>query len=177
MRFYLTTLMVALLPVSAHAEVKSATEAGFAVSSTVEIAASPDAVYALIANPADWWLSDHTYSGDAANMTIDPRAGGCFCEAIPGRDGAPSGSIEHARVIYAQPGRLLRMSGALGPLQAEAAIGTLTFSLKPHDGVTSVTMDYAVGGYVRGGAGSLATVVDMVLGQQLQSLAAHAAKQ
>lgn len=152
--------------------VTSAEASGFAIEHRADIAVDRDALFALLTQPGLWWNSDHSYSGDARNMTLDPAVGGCFCERIPGRDGAPDGVIEHARIIYAAPPAALRMVGSLGPLQAEAVVGTLTFAIKPGaDGKGSVaTMTYVVGGYVRGGADKLAPVVDMVMGQQLEGL-------
>jgi hypothetical protein len=70
------------------------------------------------------------------------RAGGCFCERL--KDG---GSVQHLQVVYAAPGKGLRLRGALGPLQMEGVDGTLAWTLKPAEGGTSVTQSYAVGGY------------------------------
>lgn len=154
----------------ASAEVRAVSDAGFEIASSAEVAASPAAVYAMIVAPGRWWISAHSYSGDARNLTIDARAGGCFCEALPAKAGEPQGSVEHARVVFASPGKLLRLSGALGPLQAEAVTGTLTFALTPTPQGTRIDMSYVVGGYVRSGAKPLAPMVDMVMGQQLAAL-------
>ncbi len=113
----------------AHSAVTATSDAGFVIDGGVEIVADPDAVYALLLTPGRWWNDGHSYSGDSANMTIDPRAGGCFCETIPAQ-GPAAGSVEHGRVIYVVPGRQLRLSGAPGPLQADAAIGTLDLVLR-----------------------------------------------
>ena len=162
----LVPLMAAALATPVAAEVISATPAGFEVGAKATVRATPAEVYAALGRIGSWWNSEHTYSGDAGNMTLDPKAGGCFCEMIP-EDG---GSIEHARVVYARPGQALRLQGALGPLQAEAAMGTLTWNLKPVQGGTEISQDYVVGGYVRGGAEALAPIVDTVLAQQLDGL-------
>ena len=153
----------------AVAEVKSATPSGFDIESKAVVSADPAETYAALARVGEWWNSEHTYSGDAANMTLEAKAGGCFCEAIP----EGGGTIEHGRVIYARPGQALRVQGGLGPLQSEAVVGTLTWSLKPVDGGTEVTQSYVVGGYVRGGADKFAPIVDQVLGQQLAGLVRH----
>src|SRR3546814_10432451 len=81
-------------------------------------------IYRLLSQPGRWWNGAHSYSGSAANLRLEPVAGGCFCEALPGEEGRV-GSVEHARVIHAAPDRQLRLSGALGPLPAEAGTGTL----------------------------------------------------
>ena len=162
--------IVLLVTAPAMAEVKSATPAGFEIESRARVPVPPVEAYAALARVGQWWQSAHTYSGDAANMSLEPRAGGCFCEAVP----ADGGSIEHGRVIYARPGQALRISGALGPLQAEAATGTLTFALSPVDGGTEIVMTYVVGGYIRGpGAAPLAPLVDQVMSAQLAGLRAH----
>jgi hypothetical protein len=102
-------------------------------------------------------------------MTIDARAGGCFCETIPAATGSP-GTIEHARVIYAVPGRQLRLSGALGPLQSEGVTGTLDFTITPAGKGAKLVMTYVVGGYLRTSPAKLAPLVDQVLGQRLTGL-------
>ncbi|MDO7834477.1 SRPBCC family protein [Sphingobium sp. HBC34] len=153
----------------AHAAVTGTSEIGFATENRVEIAADAASLYALLGQPGRWWSGAHTYSGDSANMTIDAHAGGCFCETIPARAG-PSGTIEHARVIYAVPGQRLRLSGALGPLQGEGVVGTLDMHITPAGKGVRVTMTYVVGGYLRGGAAAMAPLVDQVLAAQLQGL-------
>ena len=66
---------------------------------------------------------------------------------------------------------MIRLSGALGPLQAEAVIGTLTFKLSPEgSNATRLTLTYVVGGYVRAGADTLAPKVDEVLALQVLNL-------
>src|SRR5277367_1894554 len=90
--------MFALLPLPAEraaAEVINVATNGFEVRETVHVAAAPDKAYAALLLPARWWGSDHTFSGNAANLTLDARAGGCWCESLP--DG---GSAEHLRVVY-----------------------------------------------------------------------------
>jgi hypothetical protein len=171
-RLAAATLLASLAAAPAAAEVKSATEAGFAVESTAIVAATPAQAYAMLGRPGEWWTSAHTYSGDARNLSLALRAGGCFCERVP-RDG---GTIEHARVVYARPGETLRLHGALGPLQQEAAVGTLTIALKAVPGGTQITQTYVVGGYVRGGADKLAAAVDGVMAEQLTGLQRRLAK-
>ena len=161
--------LCATLVAPAAAEVKSATPGGFDIENKTTVSATPTEAYAALARVGQWWNSEHTYSGDASNLTVQTKAGACFCEVIPNG----GGTIEHARVVYAKPGETLRLQGGLGPLQAEAVVGTLTWQLKPVAGGTEVTQSYVVGGYVRGGADKLAPIVDKVLGEQLTGLARH----
>lgn len=159
--------LVAAAP--ATAELRSASPQGFESVHVATIAAPPARVFEALGLPALWWNKDHTYSGDAANLRIDPVAGGCFCEKVP----ADGSTIEHGRIVYAQPGKVLRLSGALGPLQAEGVSATLTWTLKPAGPGTEIVQSYVVGGYVRGGADKYAAIVDQVLGEQLKGLQAH----
>jgi uncharacterized protein YndB with AHSA1/START domain len=105
----------------AAAEVKSVTSNGFEVATTGTIAAPPDRVYTALGEVAHWWDPAHTFSRDAANLSMELRAGGCFCERL--KDG---GSVQHLQVVYAAPGQGLRLRGALGPLKTEGVDGTLS---------------------------------------------------
>lgn len=159
----------AAMAAPAHSAVTATSDIGFATQSSVEIAAEAGAVYALLSAPGNWWNDGHTYSGDSANMSLDPRAGGCFCETLPDPSDKP-GSIEHGRVIYAVPGKQLRLSAALGPLQSEGVVGTLDFTIQPKSKGVQVIMTYVVGGYLRAGPAAIAPIVDQVLDEQLQGL-------
>lgn len=159
----------------ARAEVRASGEAGFVIRLSEQAAAEPLQVWDALVEPQGWWSADHTYSGDPAMLTLDARAGGCFCEALPARgEGgkARAGSIEHLRVVYANPGRILRLVGALGPLQPEAVNGTLSVVLKPRVTGTEIIWEYVVAGYSRQKLQDLAPIVDRVLGEQVRRLAA-----
>jgi uncharacterized protein YndB with AHSA1/START domain len=158
-------LLLAAAP--ANAEVKSATASGFEVQSVAVVKASPEAAWAMIVRPASWWNPEHSWSGKAGNMTLDPRAGGCFCEAVP-----PGGSVEHGRVLSAMPGRLLLLEAPLGPLQSLAVTTRLSWRLKPVAGGTEITQTYVAGGYLPMGGDTLAPAVDLVLSEQLTRLKA-----
>jgi len=146
----------------ARAAVLSAAANGFEVSETAHISATPDKVYAALVTPSRWWDPNHTFSKDASNLSLDPRANGCWCEKLP--DG---GSVEHMVVVWADEGKTLRLRGALGPLQGLGAAGALTFTIRPAAGGSDIELRYAVGGYSKGGLDSLATPIDQVLGEQL----------
>ena len=171
MRTWLCGALVTALAcgTAASAKVRSANDVGFSVASSVRIDRDARSIYTLIAKPARWWSREHSYSGDTANLSMNPRAGGCFCERLPGADGS-AGSVEHARVILADPYKRLRLSGALGPLQADAVIGTLEFTLTPADKGVEVTISYIAAGSMRTGPRQIAPVVDRVLAEQLASL-------
>jgi uncharacterized protein YndB with AHSA1/START domain len=173
-------LLVALgIPAAAVAEVVSVSAAGLLVRSIETIAAPPDVVYAALVKPAAWWSSDHTFSREAANLTLDAKAGGCFCETLLG-----NGSVEHQEVVLAWPGRQLVMRGALGPLQATATEDAFTFRLDPQGAGTQLTVTFTVAGYLPEGFEDWAKTTDLVVSTQAMRLkrfvetgSAEAAKQ
>ncbi len=70
----------------------------------------PDEAFAAFTGDVrPWW--DHFFSeGAPAALVIEPFAGGSFYEVLD----SDRGSVVHARVIYAEPGKLLRFVGPLG---------------------------------------------------------------
>lgn len=166
----------AALSSPAMAEVKTVTDSGFNIVHIAEVTAAPDVIWKRLIAPKDYWSKAHSWSGSSAGFYIDAQAGGCFCELFQekGADGKTktTGSVEHMRVIFAQPGKVLRMQGALGPLQSEAVLGTLTVAIEPlKSGAGSkVSFSYVVGGYMRYKTAEIAPAVDKVLGEQFKSL-------
>ncbi|MCY1672479.1 SRPBCC family protein [Novosphingobium sp. SL115] len=166
------------LAVPASAEVIQKSDAGFISRVADEVAASPADAWKAFTSPALWWNSQHTFSGNSANLTMDAVANGCFCEKLPAPKDAPptqkAGSVMHMRVIYAEPYRALRLSGGLGPLQSEAINGTMTVTFKPVDGSggkrTRILWEYVVGGFMRYKADTISGAVDKVLAEQLAGL-------
>lgn len=162
-----------LLPAPLMAEVRESSASGFLIQLGVDVPVGQEAVWDSLVRPSTWWSAEHSYSNDAANFSLDTRAGGCFCEVLPSKTSpkaAPRGSVEHMRVVYVEQPRALRMVGALGPLQAGAGTGTLTVVLKPQGEGTRVLWEYAYGGYVRGDVPAMAKAVDGVLAGQLLRL-------
>ena len=149
----------------ASAEVTAIAQNGFEVRNIARVAATPDKVYAALIAPARWWDSDHTFSGSAANLTLDAHAGGCWCETLPN-----GGSVLHLTVVFASPGKMLRLRGALGPFQSFGADGAMTWSLKPVEGGTDLTLVYALGGYNKDGFDAISKAADGVLSGQMQRL-------
>jgi hypothetical protein len=163
-------------PSPAFAEVKATSDSGFNVVHIASVAATPDAIWKRLLAPKDWWNKAHSWSGSSAGFYIDAQANGCFCELFQekGADGKVKtvGSVEHMRVIFAQRGKVLRMQGALGPLQSEAVIGTLTVAMEPSKDAktTKVSFSYVVGGYMRYKVAEIAPAVDKVLGEQFKNM-------
>lgn len=169
----LAGLLMASAP--AQAEVASKSAEGFVVRVSAHVTSTPDQSWRTIVVPAQWWVRTHTFSGDSANLTLDPVPGGCFCEKLPLPKGAAKGDrpggVQHLRVLYAEPGKALRFSGALGPLQSEALNATLTITIKPTENGSRILFEYVVGGFMRYNVDEIAPAVDKVMSAQLASLA------
>jgi uncharacterized protein YndB with AHSA1/START domain len=157
--------LVALGGQRAAAEVVSVAGNGFELRETAHMAASPEKVYAAMLMPARWWSSEHTFSGSASNLTLDARVGGCWCETLP-----QGGSVEHMRIIYVAPGKILRLRGALGPFQGFAVDGVMTLSVKSVADGTDISLTYALSGYIKDGFDELSKAADHVLGEQVERL-------
>lgn len=168
-------LAMTMTAVPAAAEVTRTTAGGFVSRHEVVVTASPKAVWLALITPAGWWQSEHTWSGDAANLTLTPQAGGCFCETIPEVDEPGrftlQGSVEHMRVIQAYPETALRLVGALGPLQSEPVNGVLTIAISKIEQGTRIVWEYNVGGAMRFEVPVISRAVDGVIGAQLAALA------
>jgi uncharacterized protein YndB with AHSA1/START domain len=161
------SLALLLLTAMARAEVVAAGAHGFISEHEVLLAAPPARAYAALTEEvAAWWDPAHSHSGEAANFTLDAGAGGCFCEKL-----ANGGTVMHMQVVFADPGRLLRLVGGLGPLQGMGISGSMDFALEAHgDNGTRLRYRYVVSGYAPEGLEALAEPVDRVQLGQLERL-------
>lgn len=167
--FALLCLLAMFADSRALAEVIDAAPQGFTTRHEVSIEATRFEVYRVLTKEVGkWWNPDHTVSGNSEALYIDARPLGCFCESL----GADAGLV-HMTVTFANPGVLLRLTGGLGPLGLMGASGNMTFEIDEADGVTSVVLQYAVGGYRADGMDALAPAVDGVLVEQLERLASY----
>lgn len=157
------SLGAALLTAPAFGEVVNVAAGGFQVHESVHVAAPPDKAYAMLVTPSRWWSSEHTFSHNAENLTLEPRAGGCWCEKL-----AEGGSVEHMHVLWVAPGKTLRLRGALGPFQALPVDGVLSFTIRPLAEGSEVILDYSLGGYSKDGFDALAKITDKVMNEQLE---------
>ena len=149
----------------AHAEIKQAAADGFFLAYSAPLQVTTATAYADLVQVQKWWNGEHTFSGKAANLSLKPEAGGCFCERWPG------GSAEHGRVLMALPGKLLRLDAALGPLQEFALKGVLSVWLREDDyGKARIELEYRVNGASASGLDQFAPQVDDMLGAQFSRL-------
>jgi len=163
---FMITVLAFSLSSQTTADVVAKSATGFVSKHVLTISAPRTRVFhALTDEVGRWWNPEHSYSGVAANFSIDARAGGCFCERLK------DGSVAHMTVVFVERDSVLRMIGGLGPLQAMAVSGSMTFALAQTDsGATRLEYEYAVGGYSPEGLEGIAGPVDRVQLEQLQRL-------
>jgi uncharacterized protein YndB with AHSA1/START domain len=160
-------LLLFLLAAPVAADVVGAGENGFSVKVTTAVNATPATVFrALTAQVGRWWDPTHTFSGNAANLTIEPRAGGCFCERLP------NGGVQHMLVTHVNAPATLVLQGGLGPLGTMGVAGAMEWTLNEGNSRTALQLVYGVGGYAPGGFVQLAAVVNGVLNAQVMRLKA-----
>ena len=149
------------------AAVKDSSPSGFTVENSEMVPVEADTAWkALVDDVGRWWPAGHTWWGDASRLSISARVGGCFCEFNGDQQ------AWHMAVVFVDPGRTLRMTGGLGPLQGMGLNGALEFRLAPADGGgTKITLWYRAGGYTPDDLSKFAPVVDRVQAQQLGGLA------
>jgi hypothetical protein len=118
---------------------------------------------ALAALP-QWWDPAHSYTGDAANLSLDLAPGGCWCERM-----ADGSAFDHGRTLSAVFGEL-RFHAPFGPLRTMATKAELIVSHPLVDGVVTPTWTFIVEGP---GVGALAEPVDGVMGGGFARWIAH----
>lgn len=165
----LALLLCAALPAAAEVSAVSAT--GFTSTFRAEVAAPQAAVWRAITQLPQWWSDAHTWSGKASNMSLELHAGACWCERW-----GEGMSVQHGHVVWVQPGQVLRIDAALGPLQELGARGVFTLITSTREGKTALRLTYRVSGAPEDGLEKLAPLVDQVLAEQWQRLLGHVAR-
>lgn len=166
LKFILMPLLTLFTATNSQAEVLFLADTGFMVKNETLIKTNRQAVWQVFIKQVEqWWPSDHTWWGDAGTLTIEPFAGGCFCEKYNDK------SAEHMRVTFVDPFYSMRMTGGLGPLQAMGMYGALDWTFTENKQGTLVTMTYKVNGINPEGFAKLAPIVDQVQAIQLAGLA------
>lgn len=155
---------LALLPFTATAEVVSSSEQHFVLRHTAESERSAEEMWRRLLAPASWWHPEHTYSGDAGNLSLDARAGGLWKEEWSG------GSVLHGRVLTVESGRLLRMEAPFGPLQALGAYTVWTITIEADGAGSIVTFDEVSSGPPTADMAQTAIAVDFVKGEAISRL-------
>lgn len=147
----------------AGAEVVERHADGFTLRFVRNLDTSAGDVFLSVENIGSWWDSAHTYSGDAANLSLSLEPNGCFCEALT--DGT---LFEHGRLRGFDDDHLA-LDAPLGPLKGRATKAELTFSWPDAGMDVAVTMIFVVEGP---GLGAFADPVDEVMATQFSRFVA-----
>ena len=165
MKKAIVVVALGLIAPLSNAEVTDTAANGFTTVNEVVIGAGRAEAWVAAMSIGRWWSSDHTVSGDASRMSIQPVTQGCFCESLGEQAG-----VVHLVVTMVNPTHLLRMTGGLGPLGLMGVDGNMTWEFEDAENGTRVRFTYAVGGYSAQGLDVLAPAVDAVLGEALGRL-------
>lgn len=126
---------------------------------------APKAVWKRLIKPASWWHPDHSYSGDAKNLSLKLKAGGLWREKWSG------GDVAHGEILYIKPGEQLRLNAPFGPMQGMAVNAVWTITLTPDGKGTKITFDEVVNGTKDSGLDKLAPAVNFVKSEAIKRLA------
>lgn len=141
------------------AEVVERHDDGFTLRMSAPAGAGWGQAFLAVGDVQHWWNGEHTYSGDAANLSLPLEAGGCFCERLD--DGS---RFEHGRVIAVDARHGVQLEAPLGPLKGRATRASLAFGWNDTIGSDQIlTLTYVVEG---DGLGAMAEPVDQVLTDQ-----------
>ncbi len=163
--WFASLLYLAVFASPGFGEVIAVGENGFQVRIVRQVTPAPELVFdSIVHKIGSWWSSDHTWSGDASNLSIDLRRA-AMIEAL-----SDGGFCRHMEVVFHQPGSTLRMTGGLGPLQEMGINGALTIRTTKKDDKTEIECIYNVSGFSPGGFEQIAPLVDGVLALQLDRL-------
>ena len=166
MRILLASLFFVYLGAPAMAAVTAATPDHYTLTHEGSSPLAPKDLWARLIKPADWWHPDHTYSGDAGNLSLKAKAGGQWREDWDG------GSTSHGIVLLVEDERTLRLNAPFGPLQGMGVTVIWTISLVPNaeTGGTDVTFTEVANGSPASKLDEIAPAVDFVKTEAMKRL-------
>jgi len=116
-----------------------------------------------------WWHPDHSWEGQADKLYMDMRIGCCFCEKLSG-----GGGVEHLHLVYFAPGKEIRLTGGLGPLQRMGMGGAMVWTIKETGSGSKVGWTYTAHGHSNDETmKGLAPIVDSVQQQAFDRLLSY----
>jgi uncharacterized protein YndB with AHSA1/START domain len=165
-RLLVAALASSLIFVSARAEIVESSDAHYVLRHEGTSPLAPEALWARFVEPASWWHPDHTYSGDAGNLSLAPRAGGLWLEQWEG------GSVIHGSVLYVENGKSMRLYAPFGPLQGLGVYTVWTITVSPEGSGSKVVFDEISSGPPSADLGEVAKAVDYVKTEAMTRLTA-----
>jgi hypothetical protein len=166
MKIILCVVLISMMTSMVYADVIKSSDDGFIIQHSITVAHDKATVFkAMTSNVGQWWSPDHSFSGDAGNMSIDAV---CFCE----RWG--DNLVRHLDTTIWMENSKVVMEGGLGPLKELGLSGTMVWFLVSNENAgTTISWKYHVYGFSETGLAELATAVDGVLKQQIDRLVNH----
>jgi hypothetical protein len=155
---------LASLAGAASAEIITASPDHYTLRHEAVSPAAPQDVWDRLIQPDTWWHPDHTFSGDAQNLSLDAEAGGAWLESWDGN------SVEHGRVLTLMEGQSIRLDAPFGPLQGMAVNVVWTITIEPDGNGTRVIFDEIANGSSASGLDKIAPAVDGVKQQAIEGL-------
>ena len=149
---------------AAVAEVVSSGPDHYHLQHEAESRLDPDALWARLIKPSEWWDPEHTYSGDSDNLKLKARAGGLWQETWDG------GSVAHGHVLGAIEGKELVLDAPFGPLQKMAVQTVWVITIEPADAGSKVTFTEQASGAAASNLDQLAPAVDFVKQNAIERL-------
>ena len=171
MRIILWAVLGAAIATPASAVVVGASSHGFELRHTLDLPIPPAHALAAFGQVGSWWEKGHTYSGNAARLSLELRPGGCWCERLVG-----GGGVEHMRIAMYRPGQQIVLTGGLGPLLFEGTSGVMDVRATKTKTGSQLVINYRVAGFARANGTEMAVAVDGVLRTQTERLRAFASK-
>ena len=150
----ITVGLVLGLATPAAAEIASRSEDAFTLTFSTRTQYGPGRITGSLEGLQHWWDPAHTYTGDAANLSLDLTPGGCWCERLA--DGA---DFDHGRTVSVTPGEIL-FHAPFGPLRAMATRADLTVAWSLVGREMEPSWTFVVEGP---GVGAMAEAVDGVM--------------
>ncbi|MDP3802790.1 hypothetical protein [Brevundimonas sp.] len=138
----------------AAAEVVSRNADGFTLRYAVGVGIAPDDIPVALTDLPKWWDSAHTYSGSAANLSLDLAPGGCWCEKL-----ADGTDFDHGRTVSVAADRIV-FEAPFGPLRGKATRAELSVTWPAANRGWTPTWTFVVEGP---GIGAMADGVDAVM--------------
>ena len=155
MRMLSTTVALMLgLASPAAAEIASRSDDAFTLTFSARTSYGPGRIAGSLEGLPHWWDPAHTYSGDAANLSLDLRPGGCWCERL-----ADGTDFDHGRTVSVTFGEIL-FHAPFGPLRDRATRADLTVAWSLADREMEPSWTFVVEGP---GVGAMAEAVDGVM--------------
>ncbi len=164
MRSLLTISILFLTLTPAHAEIMSSSGAHFELKHEAHSTLRPDVLWQRLIQPATWWHPDHTYSGSAANLSLNVTAGGLW------REDWNKNSVAHGRVLYVEHGKIIRLEAPFGPLQGLGAYTIWTITITPNGNGSTVRFDEISSAPPTADMAEIAKAVDYVKNEAITRL-------